>query len=71
MLNLEHIKSYYDFLKFKAGISNAHQLLDRLEMKLSQINMDEMAKDVAPFLMNPNDIKKVTRFGEYLKSVEL
>ena len=71
MLNLEHIKSYYDFLKFKTGISDAHQLLDRLEKKLSQINMNVMAKDVAPFLMNPNDIKKVIRFRDYLKSVEL
>ncbi len=66
-----NVKPNYDFLKFKTGISDAHQLLDRLEKKLSQINMNVMAKDVAPFLMNPNDIKKVIRFRDYLKSVEL
>jgi predicted nucleotidyltransferase component of viral defense system len=61
----------YDYLTLKANISNAEQLKERILEKCNQLNMEEMAKDVQPFLFDPADSKKVILFADYLKQVNL
>jgi predicted nucleotidyltransferase component of viral defense system len=69
---LSKIKSpNYDYLNEKINTKNAKQLKELVLQKCSTINMDEMAKDVAPFLFNPADLNKIKFFIDYLKQVEL
>ena len=66
-----NIKPNYDYLYQKIRITNADELKDSLKRKLSQLNMKEMSKDVAPFLINTNDEKKVLLFEKYIDSMKL
>ena len=54
------------YLHQKLGISGTAELKAQLMKKCNTLNMDEMAKDVAPFLFTPNDEKKVKFFTDYL-----
>jgi len=56
------------YLKDKTGIRNAPELKDRLLDKCSTLNMDEMTRDVAPFLFSSKDEKKVRFFVAYLEN---
>lgn len=64
-------KPNYDYLQLKLNVSNSAQLKDRILDRCSKISMDEMAKDVAPFLFDSKDIKKVTLFPELIKQARL
>jgi predicted nucleotidyltransferase component of viral defense system len=61
----------YDYLKLKAGISTPEELKSRVLARCEEINMEEMARDVQPFLFNAGDAKKVTFFADYIKQVPL
>lgn len=61
----------YNYLEQKANISGAKELKERLMDKCSKINMDEMAKDVQPFLFDPAEVKRVSNFSEYISQVKL
>jgi predicted nucleotidyltransferase component of viral defense system len=61
----------YDYLTLKANISNVKQLKESILEKCSQISMETMAKDVQPFLFDPEDAKKVILFPDYIKQVAL
>lgn len=67
----KEVKPNYDYLGLKLGITNEQQLKDKIFDTCSKIDMKEMAKDVAPFLFNPNSIKQVLLFEDYLKQVNL
>ena len=64
-------KPDYDYLKLKVNISDARELKERILKKCTAISMEEMAKDVQPFLFDPADVKKVTFFPDYIKQVKL
>jgi predicted nucleotidyltransferase component of viral defense system len=61
----------YEYLDFKLNITTASQLKERLLEKCSKLNMEEMGKDVQPFLFDPTDIKKVILFPDYIKQSKL
>lgn len=61
----------YDYLKLKLGIVDSKQLKERVIERCQNLNMSVMASDVAPFLFNPSDTKKVLFFSDYLKQVSL
>ena len=61
----------YDYLRPKTNISTAKDLKERVLEKCRKIDMEEMAKNVQPFLFDPADVKKVTFFPDYLKQVKL
>jgi len=61
----------YDYLKLKINVSDAKALKERLLDKCSRLDMNEMAKDVQPFLFDPADSKKVIHFPEYIRQVKL
>jgi predicted nucleotidyltransferase component of viral defense system len=67
----QNIKPNFDYLDFKLQVKNQTQLKEVILQRCNQIDMQEMASDVAPFLFNPKDVKKVLLFKDYLKQVDL
>jgi predicted nucleotidyltransferase component of viral defense system len=65
------VKPDYEYLKLKMKVSDGPSLKERIFQKCVKLNMKTMAKDVAPFLFNPSDSKKIEMFEVYLKQVEL
>lgn len=61
----------YDYLEMKLGVKNGQDLKERILERCSQIDMNEMGRDVAPFLFNSSDLKKVILFPDYIKQVDL
>lgn len=64
-------KPNYNYLKLKVNISNAKELKERVLKKCKTINMEEMAKEIQPFLFDPADTKKVIFFPDYIKQLKL
>ena len=64
-------KPNYNYLQLKLNVSNASQLKEIILDRCSKINMDEMAKDVAPFLFDLKEVIKVILFPELIKQARL
>jgi predicted nucleotidyltransferase component of viral defense system len=60
------VKPDFGFLEQKQGIHNTEQLKEVILTHCQKINMTEMANDVAPFLFNANDVKKIKHFEAFL-----
>lgn len=61
------IQPNYDYLEDKISVSEAKSLKEVVLEKCQQLNMEEMAKDVEPFLFKATDRKKVVRFEEVVR----
>lgn len=61
----------YDYLSLKVGIENSKTLKQAILEKCSQIEMKEMAKDVAPFLFETKNAKQVTLFEAFIRQHDL
>lgn len=61
----------YNYLEVKMGISNEKELKKRILEKCNQLKMEEMAKDVQPFLFHPKDVQKVLLFPALIKQAKL
>lgn len=61
----------YDYLKMKLNITSAAELKKAVLNRCKEINMQEMATDVQPFLFNSADVKKVLLFSDFLAQVNL
>lgn len=66
-----NIKLDYNFLILKQGIANEKQLKEAILVHCKKIDMQEMAEDVASFLFNLNDFKKVELFEQFLLQQKL
>ncbi len=64
-------KPNYEYLQMKLGIATALQLREKILETCSKLDMNDMAKDVAPFLFNPLDTKKIILFEKFIKQAEL
>ena len=64
-------KPDFRFLNQKMGINNPENLRQEISAKIKEYNFQELAKDVAPFLMNKNQIKRVEKFKEFWQQVEI
>lgn len=64
-------KPNYDYLKLKVDIESPKALKSAILERCGKIDMAEMARDVAPFLFDSKDEKRVRLFVGYLKRVEL
>jgi predicted nucleotidyltransferase component of viral defense system len=56
------------YLNQKLGVKNLEELKIKLLQKCSSLNMNEMTRDVSPFLFDANDQNKIKYFEDYLKS---
>lgn len=61
----------FDYLREKLNIQGPHELKKHLIEKCRDVDFERLAKDVKPFLFNPDDTKKVIYFPEYIKNLEL
>lgn len=61
------IKPDYSYLNAKLSISNADAIKEKILDKCDQMNMEEMANDVRPFLFENSDAKKVVRFADVVR----
>lgn len=66
-----NFKPDYNYLRLKLFINSSNELKDLMFNKLGKLNMDEMADDVRPFLINIKDEKKIRLFKTYLEQAEL
>ncbi|MBI4122294.1 MAG: nucleotidyl transferase AbiEii/AbiGii toxin family protein, partial [Parcubacteria group bacterium] len=64
-------KPNYEYLEKKLGIKNGRELKDALLTKTADLDFNDLASDVEPFLINSEDSKKVKLFREYIISLEL
>ncbi len=64
-------KPNYDYLKLKLDVSNADQLKEKILDRCNQIDMEEMARDVVPFLFDTKDLKKIILFPELIIQAKL
>ena len=63
-------KPNYDFLQMKLGIENEAQLKIELQSKIANYDFKSIAQDVAPFLINQNEIKRVEKFQMFWDQVD-
>ncbi|OGE80766.1 MAG: hypothetical protein A3H72_02365 [Candidatus Doudnabacteria bacterium RIFCSPLOWO2_02_FULL_48_8] len=68
---LSFTKPNYEYLKQKMDIDNVEQLRARLLELIKEFDFAELARDVAPFLFEPNDSKKVRLFPDFIKQAKL
>ncbi len=68
---LPQTKPNFKYLEMKLGINNWQELKKQLISYTTDLDFDELAKDIRPFLIDPNDIKKVQMFIPYIKSLEI
>ena len=61
----------YDFLTQKASIENGDQLREKILNKTSTMDMNKIAEDVKPFLIDQKDMKKMIMFRDYFGQAEL
>jgi predicted nucleotidyltransferase component of viral defense system len=56
----------YDYLKQKLNINNSKDLKIRVLDELEKIKLKDMANDVQKFLFNPDDVKYILMFKDYI-----
>ena len=66
-----NIKPNYDYLELKMNVENEKELKEKILDKCKNISMEEMGRDVAPFLFDEKDIKRVLLFPQLLKQSSL
>lgn len=64
-------KPDYGYLELKLGITTPLALKDRILEKCNKISMEEMAKDVQPFLFYARDVQKILLFEELIQQAAL
>lgn len=65
------VKPNYEYLKTRLDINTPTQLRERIIEVCSQISLAEMANDVAPFLFQPSEEKKVRLFDKLWQQAAL
>lgn len=64
-------KPDYGFLNQKLSVGNENQLKEEIKSRIADYDFKTIAEDVAPFLMNQNEIKRVEKFPEFWGQVNL
>ena len=64
-------KPDFSFLEQKMAIHSPAELRDVLLEKIAGYDFEALAKDVAPFLVSQDEVKRVLLFREFWQQVEL
>lgn len=64
-------KPDYGFLSQKLGIETEIQLKEEIKSRIANYDFKAISNDVAPFLMNQNEIKRVEKFREFWEQINL
>ena len=68
---LSKIRPDYGFIHQKMGISSSESLREELLLRIEAFDFDALADDVAPFLIAKEQVKRVVKFREFWKQVDL
>ena len=61
----------FGYLRSKADINHQADLKKRLLSRCKELDLEQLSRDLKPFLTNPSDTKKILLFSEYIKKIEL
>lgn len=61
----------FGFIHQKIGISSSESLREELLLKIGDFDFEALAGDVAPFLISKEQAKRVVKFREFWKQVDL
>jgi predicted nucleotidyltransferase component of viral defense system len=61
----------YGFIHQKMGVSSPESLREELLLRIEVFDFDALAGDVAPFLIAKEEVKRVVKFREFWKQVDL
>ncbi len=64
-------KPNIDYLKQKANIASLPELKEKLLARCAEVDFDEMAKDVVPFLFDAGDVIRITKFKQFIEQWEV
>lgn len=64
-------KPDFGFLKKKMGITSPESLREELLLKIEDFDFEALAGDVAPFLITKDQVRRVVKFREFWKQVDL
>lgn len=64
-------KPDYGYLEQKMGIDSPESLREKVLLKIEDYDFDTLARDVSPFLIRPDQVKRVTFFKDFWKQVDL
>jgi len=59
------------FLNQKLGVETPKGLRKEISTRIAEYDFKDLANDVAPFLMNKDDIKRIDKFREFWELVKL
>jgi len=68
---LSFVKPDYTYLVAKLGVGDAQALKKKLSDSIAEFDFNELARDVQPFLFNPDDAKKIELFREFIAQASL
>ena len=61
----------YGFIKLKMGIETSEQLRSNYLERIKDIDFKQLADDVAPFLLDQEQMKRVINFRDFWKQVDI
>jgi predicted nucleotidyltransferase component of viral defense system len=64
-------KPDFEFINQKMGITSPERLRQELLLKIENFDFEALAEDVAPFLITKEQVKRVSKFREFWKQVEI
>lgn len=62
-------KPNFSYLHQKANIKTMQELKSKLLARCETIKFEDLVKDVEPFIVNPNDTKRIMLFKEFLQKL--
>jgi len=68
---LSQTKPDFEFIKAKMDISSPEHLRQVMLEKLTDVDFEALARDVAPFLITPENTRRVVLFREFWEQAEL
>ena len=68
---LGQVKPNYAFLNQKLGLPDSESLRRAMLQRIESLNFEELAEDVAPFLIKQRDLKRVQLFKQYWVQADL
>jgi predicted nucleotidyltransferase component of viral defense system len=63
-------KPNYAYLQQRLDVKNAKELKEILFDRLTQLDLAQLSKDVAPFLFNANDAQRILFFPQFIEQTE-
>ena len=64
-------KPDFGYIEQKMGIDSPEKLRQEFLLKIEGYDFEALAVDVAPFLINKDQVKRVKKFKEFLRQVEI